>query len=148
SLRRTAGPWQLEETMTHVLLNTSVLTVQVCKASGAITFLDKQGQPILAEKRRDATTFEAGAYDGDAFYRVRQHFSVSESEGLYGLGQHQNGVMNYQSRQVTLLQYNTMIGVPFLLSTRNYGILWHNYSITKAGDVRPLLPLSAFRLYS
>src|SRR5690606_28088647 len=30
SLRRTAGPWQLEETMTHVLLNTSVLTVQVC----------------------------------------------------------------------------------------------------------------------
>src|SRR5690606_28760058 len=42
----------------------------------------------------------------------------------------------------------TMIGVPFLLSTNHYGILWHNYSITKAGDIRPLLPLSAFRLYS
>lgn len=148
SLRHTAGPWQFEENAAHVLLKTAALTVQVSKGSGAITFLDKQGQPVLAEKRRDATTFETAAYDGDAFYRVRQHFSISESEGLYGLGQHQNGVMNYQGRQVTLLQYNTMIGVPFLLSTLNYGILWHNYSITKAGDVRPLLPLSAFRLYS
>ncbi|WP_079717257.1 TIM-barrel domain-containing protein [Parapedobacter luteus] len=148
SLRRTAGPWQLEETGDQVLLKTPVLTAQVAKATGAVTFLDKQGQPLLAEHPRDARTFTADAYDGDAFYRVRQHFTISDNEGLYGLGQHQNGVMNYRGRQVTLLQYNTMIGVPFLLSTNNYGLLWHNYSITKAGDIRPLLPLSAFRLYS
>src|SRR5690606_3134121 len=98
--------------------------------------------------KRNAMTFEQGAYDGDTFYRVRQRFAVSESEGLYGLGQHQNGVMNYQGRQVTLLQYNTMTGVPFLISTNNYGILWHNYSITRAGDIRPLLPLSAFGLFA
>ncbi|MFC3199837.1 TIM-barrel domain-containing protein [Parapedobacter deserti] len=148
SLRRTAGDWQLEETADFVLVKTAALTAQVAKASGVVTFLDRQGQPLLAEQRRDATTFAHDAYDGDAFYRVRQHFTVSDTEGLYGLGQHQNGIMNYRGRQVTLLQYNTMIGVPFLISTRNYGILWHNYSITKAGDVRPLLPLSAFRLYS
>ncbi|SEL42388.1 TIM-barrel domain-containing protein [Parapedobacter koreensis] len=148
SLHRTVGPWQLEETAEHVLLKTTALTAQVTKATGVVTFLDKQGQPLLAERQRDATTFAEAAYDGDAFYRVRQHFTVSDGEGLYGLGQHQNGVMNYRGRQVTLLQYNTMIGVPFLLSTNQYGILWHNYSITKAGDIRPLLPLSAFRLYS
>lgn len=148
SLRRTAGPWTLEEAAGYLRLKTAALTASVSLVSGAVDFVDQQGQTLLAEQRRDATTFEAGAYDGDAFYRVRQHFAVSESEGLYGLGQHQNGIMNYQGRQVTLLQYNTMIGVPFLLSTQNYGILWHNYSITTAGDIRPLLPLSAFRLYS
>lgn len=148
SLRRTAGQWTLEEADNYLRLKTAALTARVSLLSGAVDFLDGRGQPLLAEERRDATTFESGAYDGDAFYRIRQHFSVSQTEGLYGLGQHQNGVMNYQGRQVTLLQYNTMIGVPFLLSTNNYGILWHNYSITKAGDIRPLFPLSAFRLYS
>ncbi len=148
SLRHNAGPWTIEEHDGHLYLKTAALTARVSLLSGAVDFLDLQGQKLLSEQRRDATTFEAGAYDGDAFYRVRQHFGVSETEGLYGLGQHQNAVMNYQGRQVTLLQYNTMIGIPFLLSTNNYGLLWHNYSITKAGDVRPLLPLSAFRLYS
>lgn len=148
SLRQTAGPWTVEEVDNYLQLKTEALTARVSLLSGAVDFLDEQGRMLLAERRRDAATFESHAYDGDAFYRVQQHFMVSETEGLYGLGQHQNGIMNYQGRQVTLLQYNTMIAVPFLLSTNNYGILWHNYSITKAGDIRPLLPLSAFRLYS
>lgn len=148
TLRRTAGPWTLEKAGDYLQLKTAALTARVSLLSGAIDFLDEKGQTLLAERRRDATTFEPCAYDGDVFYGIRQHFAVSETEGLYGLGQHQNGVMNYQGRQVTLLQYNTTIGVPFLLSTNHYGILWHNYSITKAGDIRPLLPLSAFRLYS
>lgn len=148
SLRRTAVPWQVEDTDQYIRLKTAELTAQVSKASGAVTFLDRQGRLILAEGQRDAASFTPAAHDGDVFYRIRQHFAVSESEGFYGLGQHQNGVMNYRGRQVTLLQYNTEIGIPFLISTNNYGILWHNYSITKAGDTRPLLPLSAFRLYS
>src|SRR5690606_36081069 len=57
--------------------------------------------------------------------------------------------MNYNhGRRVTLLQYNTEIGVLFLISTKNYGLLWHNYAITTAGDIRPLHPLNAFRLTS
>ena len=148
SLRRATGPWDMEETDTHVLLKTAALTAQVSKHTGAVSFLDKQGRSLLSERKRDGATFEPDAYDGDAFYRVRQHFAVTPDEGLYGLGQHQNGVMNYQGRQVTLLQYNTEIAMPFLVSTNNYGILWHNYSITKAGDIRPLLPLSALRLYA
>lgn len=148
SLCRTVGPWTLEEVDDSLKLKTAALTARVSLLSGVVDFLNERGQILLAEQRRDVATFEPGAYDGDAFYRIRQHFAVSKTEGLYGLGQHQNGVMNYQGRQVTLLQYNTTIGVPFLLSTNPYGILWHNYSITKAGDIRPLLPLSAFRLYS
>ncbi len=148
SLRRTAGPWTWKAVGDSLRLETAEITAHVSLLTGAVDFHDKQGKPLLAEGKRNAMTFEQGAYDGDTFYRVRQRFAVSESEGLYGLGQHQNGVMNYQGRQVTLLQYNTMTGVPFLISTNNYGILWHNYSITRAGDIRPLLPLSAFGLFA
>ena len=148
SLRRTVGPWTLEEAGDTLLLKTASLAIHVSLHTGAVDFRDSHGNPLVAERKRDAQTFVANAFDGDAFYQVNQGFTVSGDEGLYGLGQHQNGVINYQGRQVTLLQYNTMIGVPFLLSTKNYGILWHNYSITKAGDTRPLLPLSSFKLHA
>ncbi len=148
TLRRDPGEWTLAERDGLLELQTTVLTARVSLQTGAVDFRDRQGQPLLAEQPRGVAAFEAGAHDGDAFYRIRQAFDITEQEGLYGLGQHQNGVMNYQGRQVTLLQYNTMTAVPFLLSTRNYGILWHNTSITRAGDIRPLLPLSALRLYS
>jgi len=141
--------WQFEEAGTDLLIKTVQARVLVSRLNGAVRFQHADGTPLLSERPRHAGTFTPGAYAGDSFYRVSQAFNVTADEGLYGLGQHQSGVMNYNTgRQVTLLQYNTMIGIPFLYSTRNYGLLWHNYSITKAGDTRPLLPLSAFRLHS
>ncbi|WP_257667239.1 TIM-barrel domain-containing protein [Parapedobacter tibetensis] len=148
SLRRTAGPWTLEEKGDMLSLETASLVAHISLHTGVVDFHDRMGNPIVTEQKRNAQSFVADAFGGDAFYQVKQGFVITEDEGLYGLGQHQNGVMNYQGRQVTLLQYNTTIGVPFLLSTKNYGILWHNYSITKAGDIRPLLPLSSFKLHA
>lgn len=130
-------------------LKTAKASAQIHKSSGKLSFFDAKGKLLLAERARGTGSFEPDSYAGDAFYIVQQTFEVDPEEGLYGLGQHQNGVMNYNGgRQVTLLQYNTMIGVPFLYSTKNYGLLWHNYSITRAGDPRPLLPLSALKLHS
>ena len=64
------------------------------------------------------------------------------------LGQHQDGIMNYKGQQVTFFQNNTEVAVPFLISSKNYGILWDNYSLTRAGDVRPFHQLSAMQLFS
>jgi len=50
-------------------------------------------------------------------------FSVTEDEGIYGLGQHEDGIYNYNGKQEYLFQANMKISVPFLLSSRNYGIL-------------------------
>jgi alpha-D-xyloside xylohydrolase len=133
----------------HLYLKTALATAKIDKVNGKVSFYDATGNLLLAERARGMESFQADSYGGDAFYRIKQTFEVDAEEGLYGLGQHQNGVMNYNGgRQVTLLQYNTMIGVPFLYSTKNYGLLWHNYSITRAGDPRSLLPLSAFKLHS
>ncbi len=38
--------------------------------------------------------------------------------------------MNHRGQKLTLAQTNTTAVVPFLISTKNYGILWDNYSKT------------------
>lgn len=137
-----------KEENNHLLLQSSALNVSVSLFDGHVVFLSKKGDTLLQEKPRNLNTFTLDAADGDVFYKVRQDFKIDTNEGLYGLGQHQNGIMNQQGRQVTLLQYNTEVAVPMMVSTKNYGLLWNNYSITKAGDIRSLLPLSALKLYA
>ena len=44
--------------------------------------------------------------------------------------------MNWRGHDVTLFQENREIAVPMLVSTKNYGILWDNYSLTKFHDDR------------
>lgn len=149
SLRRAVKMFAVDARQDTLYIRTDRLVVATSLHTGTILFKDRDGKVLLGERKRDAQSFRQDAYGGDAFYALQQGFEVTEQEGLYGLGQHQNAVMNYNhGRQVKLLQYNTEIGVPFLVSTKNYGVLWHNYSITTAGDVRPMLPLSAFKLLS
>lgn len=149
SLRRQVNSLEITTTDSTVQVQTTDLQATVSLWSGKVEFFDLQGVPIFKEVKRNSSSFIADSYNGDAFYRIKQDFIVHAEEGIYGLGQHQNAIMNYnRGKQISLLQYNTEIGVPFMISTHNYGLLWHNYSITKAGDARPLLPLNAFRLFS
>lgn len=148
SVVKNEGTTTLKEQGDKLILQSKSLHLVVSLLTGKINFLNSTGDTLLNEKQRDVRTFIPSVANGDAFYKVRQSFEVNTREGLYGLGQHQNGIMNYQGRQVTLLQYNTEVAVPLLVSTNNYGILWNNYSITKAGDIRDLLPLSGLKLYA
>ncbi|WP_069658733.1 TIM-barrel domain-containing protein [Arcticibacter eurypsychrophilus] len=148
ALPKTATSWEMKQDAEQVVLLTSSINANVSLKTGAVSFTDKTGRPILKELKRDGTTFVSDSYSGDKFYKINQGFGISDSEGFYGLGQHQNGVMNYRGHQVDLSQYNTDVAIPFMVSSANYGILWDNYSITKVGDVRKLQPLSALKLYS
>ncbi|NML67891.1 DUF5110 domain-containing protein [Hymenobacter sp. RP-2-7] len=146
-----SGPpvaWQLKQRKDEASVSTAALTATVSLRTGAVTFTDRQGRVLLAEPAGGGKEFTPVQLDGQPFYAVSQYFSSPPDEGLYGLGQHQNGVMNYKGQQVDLTQNNTEVAVPFLLSSRNYGILWDNYSITKAGDTRDYEPLSSLRLYA
>ena len=69
--------------------------------------------------------------------RSRQQFNRGTDEGFYGLGQHQNRQMNYNGEDVELAQHNMDVAIPFVVSTRNYGLLWDNNSITRFGDPEP-----------
>lgn len=119
-----------------VELDTSVIKAQVSLRDGAVRFLDRAGKPILAEQP-DGRSFTPVTVQGQPFYAIRQQFASPPDEAFYGLGQHQQGTMNYKGKDVELAQHNMDIAIPFVVSSRNYGVLWDNNSITRFGDPRP-----------
>ena len=117
---------------------TSKLQVKVDTTTGAVTFLDPTGQTILAEKAR---TMTAATVSGEATTNVRQEWMPNDDESLYGLGQHQHGLLDIKGLDFTLAQRNTEVFIPFLVSSRGYGVLWDNTSLTKFGDLVAPVPL-------
>jgi alpha-D-xyloside xylohydrolase len=110
------------------------LKVVVAKSDGEISYLARDSSIILSEKNKAEIT-DAGLKNEKAF-SIKQFFNLSKDEGIYGLGQHQYGYMNYRGHQVKLVQTNTDAVTPFLISTRGYGILWDNYSKTIFDDTK------------
>lgn len=134
--------WDASENDKEVVLKTAALSVTVALNNGQVIFRDKAGNIILQEQPGGGKAFRAVTIDNKPLYRIRQVFESPAGEAFYGLGQHQAGLMNYKDKDVDLTQYNAVAAVPFLVSNRNYGILWDNYSITRFGDDRPHEQLS------
>ena len=129
------GAFTVEEAAGKVVVKAGKATAEVSLTNGAVSFRDETGKLVLSENGR--RPFSTETIDGKTFYGVSQQFNPGTDEAFYGLGQHQNGQMNYNGQDVELAQYNRDIAVPFVLSTRNYGLLWENNGITRFGDPTP-----------
>ena len=140
--------WKTIPSKDSLIVRTKKISAIVDLKTGAVTFRDLNGKKILAEKQVNGRSFQPAVFDGRRYYHITQTFKTTADDAWYGLGQHQSGIMNYRGQQVTFFQNNTEVAIPFLVSAKNYGILWDNYSLTKAGDVRPLHPLSSLELFS
>ena len=138
--------FSVSNTNDEVVLSTSLIKAIVSLKSGLVKFTDKQGNKILAEDNY-AKNFTPVSIDAGKAWQVSQSFISPEDEAFYGLGQHQEGIMNYKNNVVTLLQNNTEVAIPFLVSNKNYGILWDNYSLTKFSDGRSYEPLNHLKLF-
>lgn len=139
--------WTVSEKGSLLSVSTKNLQAVIDGTNGEITFLDSNGNLLLRENNKHLTQFKPVTFGQEQSYQLQQSFLVAADEAFYGLGQHQTGLMNYRGYQVDLTQYNGVAVVPFMVSSNNYGILWDNNSITKAGDVRLYQPLSALALY-
>jgi alpha-D-xyloside xylohydrolase len=69
------------------------------------------------------------------FYRVGATFASPADEHYYGLGQHQEGFLDYRGHTVRCWHDYTAaggpsIGVPFVVTNRGYGMIWDNPSKT------------------
>jgi alpha-D-xyloside xylohydrolase len=137
-----------DETNAAVVLKTQSLIAIINKQTGAVSFTDVNGKPILQEKQSNGRNLKPVVYDGQEFYKIKQIFQTTPDDAIYGLGQHQDGIMNYRNQQVYFFQNNTEVAVPFLISSKNYGILWDNYSLSTVGDIRPFEPFSSLKLFS
>jgi len=121
SLSVISGPaavaFDIEETAAAVELSTLLLQVRVDKSTGLVSFADGGGDTILQETGAREST-------------VGSSFVLEPGEQIYGLGQHQDGHMSYRGTSVHLQQRNMEIGIPMLVSSRGYGLLWDNPAIS------------------
>ena len=128
--------FKVEEQGDEVTVKTSELCAIVSKTTGEVRFTDADGKQILAEDS-DGRTFTPVEVEGTKGYTVRQVFqSAGNDEAFYGLGQHQADEFNYKGKNEELFQYNTKVSVPFIVSNKNYGVLWDSYSLCRFGDPR------------
>ncbi len=149
----------LRETTEALFLSTSKLSIQVNRNTLAFTYLDSRGQVLTREPERGGKTLmqvdvirsiprqendiqtELGA-DGlrttastykevvdRKAYHTKLEFEWADGEALYGLGSHEEGMLNLRGQHQYLYQQNMKVAIPVLVSTRGYGILLDSYSL-------------------
>lgn len=134
-------------------MRSTELTVE-CNAAGALTFRDAHtGAILLSEDERiphsaetivrehitydDASAHTEHTANGDVTVRdiIRRDtigtdtryavsFSTVGEKALYGLGAHMEDYMNLLGKTLYLTQHNLKAMVPFLVSTKGYGLLF------------------------
>ena len=149
----------VRETTEAIFFSTSKLTVQIDRSTLAFTYRDAHGQILTREPARGGKTLmpvdviksiprqesdiqtELGP-DGlrttiGAFtemvdrkaYHTRLEFEWADGEALYGLGSHEEGMLNLRGQHQYVYQENMKVAIPVLVSTRGYGILLDSYSL-------------------
>lgn len=157
-------PFTVEDKESHLLFSTADLTIRILKKTGAFTYLDASGAVLTKEPDRrgktlvpmdvmtsvfdESANIEAGqgadglrvradnvrkVIDRKAFH-TKLEFEWMEEEALYGLGSHEEGVMNLRGTHQFLYQQNMKAVVPVLVSTRGYGIIMDSYSMMTFRD--------------
>jgi len=142
-----ADGWEVMEDGENIILQTATTKALVSTVTGEVVFTDLEGNVLLEENKGGGKFFQNMEAGGKKSYTIRQVFESPDDESFYGLGQHQADEFNYKGKNEVLFQYNTKVSVPFFVSTKNYGILWDNYSLTKFGDPRDYADLDQFKLF-
>jgi len=116
-----------------VSLKSDKLKVDVDVKSGKIAYSTLAGAQLLSEKESGATFTDFNDV-GSKTYTVNQSFTLDNDEAIYGLGQQQRGKLSLRNTKLNMVQGNTDDYVPFLVSTKGYGLFWDNYSPTVFED--------------
>jgi alpha-D-xyloside xylohydrolase len=110
----------------NVSLSTARIRIDVTRNDSSIVFYDSAGHKLTQENTRTLTPVEV---NGEKTYHSERFTNMWDTqEAFYGLGQHQGGVLNWRGESVDIVQDNTNISVPMLLSSNGYGIFWNNGS--------------------
>ena len=116
-----------------ILLKSEKLKVDINLKSGKIAFETLSGTTLLSEKE-SGVKFTDFNDAGSKTYTVSQLFKLDADENIYGLGQQQRGKLSLRNEKINMVQGNTDDYVPFLVSTKGYGLFWDNYSPTTFED--------------
>ena len=108
-------------------LKTSGLLCEISLKSGILSIKDTSGKTGFLEALLPGELKESQS-GGDKTFSSSQSFKVSSDEGLYGITGLSDTTMNRHSALNSTLRLDPCPDLPFLLSTKNYGVLWVNAS--------------------
>ena len=126
----------------------SSLTIKITPY-GKVSFFDRQGRLLLKEYYRSwnygtkdwkdldqitmcrmtARTYKSAGGDN---YSLSLRFESDDNEKIYGMGQYQQPYLNLKGCCLELAQKNTQASVPFMVSSKGYGLLWNNPAVGQA----------------
>ncbi len=108
-----------------VTITTLRMKAKVDTSSGIVSYTDLDDAVVLQE---DGKSTAPTTVEGVNTRRIETAFASPQDEALFGLGQHQDNVLNRKGRDRHISNHNTEINVPLLISNRGYGVFWDNYS--------------------
>ncbi len=126
----TATPaFRIVDSSSKLEVKTSKMIVSLDKQTGKLSYADKAGKVFLTEKA-GTRKITASTIQGEPCFAVEQGFVSPADESIFGLGQFQDGQYNLKNVARRLTQVNTQIAIPFIYSSKGYGLLWHQYGLT------------------
>ena len=127
--KQQTASFKVTETPLQLKISTKGVNVLYNKKNGILAYSNAAGKVFLSEKA-NSRKLEAGTIMGEQCYSAELGFDSPADEYLFGLGQFQDGHYNLRNVTRKLIQVNTQIAIPFLYSSKGYGVLWHQYGLT------------------
>ena len=109
-------------------------TISIATASGR-PLLTMRNWSMMPNRTESSSGSAMSEQKVDPGYRVSAVFDSPADEHYYGLGQHQQGLLDLRDHRMNCWQDYGAIGgetvcVPFMVSSRDYGLIWDNPSKT------------------
>jgi len=132
------APFQFSRDEKSATVKTAKLTASISLTRGNLTYATPDNKPLLRERDSVPRTYDPVTLNGDGTFHVVDRFWPDATEAFYGLGQHQSGMFNYRGSTVEIAQNNTDVAIPFLVSTKGYGVVWNTAAYTYVDNRFPL----------
>ncbi len=116
------------------VLETASVVAEI-SPTGRLTFRDRGGRLLLEEFVRNSTPPRKSVLRIPArefrphtagWFSLAQRFESDPDERLWGMGQYQQPNFDLKGCELELVQRNSQTTVPFVVSSRGYGMLWNN----------------------
>ena len=122
-----APKYTVERNGGDVIVRTAKMSAVWYSEAQALSFLDADDNLLLRENGHSVAPAEV---QGEPAWAASARFDSPAGEHLYGTGQFQDGYLDIRGLTRRLTQVNTQIALPMVLSSRGWGLLWHNYGLT------------------
>jgi alpha-D-xyloside xylohydrolase len=121
--------FETTETSSELIVSLKDIQVIVDKKTGNLSYASPSGEIFLQEKP-GTRKLTPDSVEGMPCFIAGQSFESPEDESVFGLGQFQDGHYNLKGVTRRLTQVNSQISIPFIYSSKGYGLLWHQYGLT------------------